>query len=353
MKIYKIFFAICCLSAVVCMAVSCGEKHTYEFSYSPSVPKTGQTVKFSNLSDAGESWVWKFGDGSQSTLKNPSHVYTVAGTYVVELMADSNKSRKISHVLEVLDSLPSIYLSSDSVKQYAPVTMKASLYNPKNAKVTYLWELDESIFVYTKGDLTSDSIVGYFTDFGLTTDVNLTVTIGDKTFYDQRTLTLLDNPAPSLMMQVPNGRIWRQRIYEGVYETPRYFRGDEHVIESANDSTATLNGVEYDIHNMPVLTDLNVLALQVDAINRKLYVILEDGVYVANANGDALTQITDHPAGTLLVDAERNSLYWSDEDGVWALPLITHPQNIISEQHLSQIRMVNQIENVERMVIVY
>jgi len=335
------------------MVVSCKQKHTYDFSYSPSDPKAGQTVKFSNLSDAGENWVWKFGDGSQSTAKNPSHIYTAAGTYVVELMADSNKSRKISHVLEVLDSLPTIYISSDSVKQYTQVTMKASIYNPKNAKVTCLWELDESIFVYTKGDMASDSIVGYFTDFGHTTEVSLTVSIGDKIYYDQRTLTLLDNPAPSLMMQVPSGRIWRQRIYEGVYETPRYFRGDEHVIESANDSTATLNGVEYDIHNMPVLTDLDVLALQVDAINRKLYLILEDGVYVANANGDALRQIIDTPAGTLLVDAERNSLYWSDEYAVWSMPLVTHPQNIISEQLLNQIRIVNNIEQVERMTIVY
>jgi hypothetical protein len=353
MKIYKIFFAICCLAAVVCVTVSCGQKHTYDFSYSPSVPKTGQTVKFSNLSDAGESWVWKFGDGSQSTLKNPSHTYTTAGTYVVELMADSSKSRKVSHVLEVLDSLPSICVSPDSVKQYAPVTLKVSLYNPKNAKVTCLWELDESIFVFTKGDLTSDSIVGYFTDFGHTTDVELTVTIGDKIFYDERTLMLQDNPAPSLLMEVPSGRIWRQRIYEGVYETPRYFRGDEHVIEAANDSTATLNGVEYDIHNMPVLTDLNVLALQVDAINRKLYLILDDGVYVANANGDALTQITDNPAGTLLVDPERNSLYWSEAYGVWAMPLVTHPQNIISEQQFNMITLVNEIEEVGRMTIIY
>lgn len=353
MKISKIIFALCCLVAVVCMSVSCKQKHTYDFSYSPSEPKAGQTVKFSNLSDAGESWVWKFGDGSQSTAKNPSHIYTAAGTYTVELMADSSKSRKITHVVEVLDSLPSINVLSDSVKQYTPVTMKVSLYNPKNAKVTCEWDVDETIFTITKGDLTSDSIVGYYTDFGRMTEVGLTVTIGDKIYYDLKTLFLMDNPAPSLLMQVPDGRIWRQRIYEGMYEMPRYFRGDEHAIESANDSTAELNGVIYDINNMPVLTDVNVYALQVDAINRKLYVILDDGVYVANANGEALTQITNDPAGTLLVDAERNSLYWSEESGVWSMPLVTHPQNIISERQLNMIQMVNGVEEVTRMTIVY
>jgi hypothetical protein len=84
-----------------------------------------------------------------------------------------------------------------------------------------------------------------------------------------------------------------------------------------------------------------------------LYLILEDGVYVANANGDALTQITDNPAGTLLVDPERNSLYWSEAYGVWAMPLVTHPQNIISEQQFNMITLVNEIEEVGRMTIIY
>ncbi len=31
------------------------------------------------------SWIWEFGDGSVSTLQNPSHTYTQAGTYTVKL----------------------------------------------------------------------------------------------------------------------------------------------------------------------------------------------------------------------------------------------------------------------------
>ena len=76
-------------------------------------------------------------------------------------------------------------------------------------------------------------------------------------------------------------------------------------------------------------------------------------MYVANANGEALTQITTDPAGTLLVDAERNSLYWSEESGVWLMPLVTHPQNIISEQQFNMITLVNEIEEVGRMTIIY
>lgn len=33
------------------------------------------------------TWSWKFGDGGTSTLQNPSHQYTAAGTYTVSLTA--------------------------------------------------------------------------------------------------------------------------------------------------------------------------------------------------------------------------------------------------------------------------
>ena len=46
------------------------------------------TVQFVDAStNSPNSWVWSFGDGSTSTLQNPSHTYTSAGTYAVTLTA--------------------------------------------------------------------------------------------------------------------------------------------------------------------------------------------------------------------------------------------------------------------------
>lgn len=344
-------YMLCCLAAVAGMAVSCKQKHTYDFTYSPDSPKAGEKVIFVNTSDAGESWLWKFGDGGKSSLKSPTHVYTTAGTYVIEMLADSNKSRIASHVIEILDSIPTIYVQSDTVQQYKPLTIRASYYNPTKTAAVFDWKMDEA-FVLTQGELTSDSITGYYTDFGRTADIVLTITINGKTTVASRSLTLEDHFAPSLLMESEDGTQWRQRIYEGIYEDARSFRGDEKIIEEANDSTAVLNGVTYDIHNMPVLTDKEVHALQVDPLNRKLYLILDDGVYVANANGDALTRIVEADALTLLVNTERNSLYWSESDGVKAIPLVTNPQNTISEQLRGKIHQVNDIEDVTRMMII-
>lgn len=338
------------LLAVMITVVSC-QKHTYDFTSSPSNPKAGQKVTFTNTSDAGENWVWTFGDGSKSTLKNPTHVYTTAGSYMVKLQADSNKTRIASHMIEVLDSIPTLEVSSEIVPQYSYVTFKASYYNPSNTTVNFEWSVNAELFVITEGSLSSDSLTGYYTYYGDTTTVGLNITISGKTIELSRTLTLVDNEAPSLYMRSSDGVVWRQRIYDGIYEAARRYRGAAEVVDPANDSTAELNGVIYNIHDMPVLADKQINALQVDGINRKLYLIMDDGLYVANANGDALTRIVETEALTLLIYPELNTLYWSDSEGVKAMPLVTNPQNIIGEQLIAKIHEVNNVPEVERMVI--
>jgi len=60
------------------------------------------TVTFRNLSQNASTYEWNFGDSHSSTDVNPVHIYTVAGSYTVELKAYSSsgeqwatKSRKI------------------------------------------------------------------------------------------------------------------------------------------------------------------------------------------------------------------------------------------------------------------
>jgi len=60
------------------------------------------TVTFKNLSQNASTYEWNFGDTHSSTGVDPVHIYTIAGSYTVELKAYSSsgeqwstKSRKI------------------------------------------------------------------------------------------------------------------------------------------------------------------------------------------------------------------------------------------------------------------
>ena len=79
-------------AASVLMLVGC-KKVTVDFTYSPAAPKAGEKVLFSNLSSAGETWNWTFGDNAISQSKNPSKVYKKPGEYLVTLMVDSAKNQ--------------------------------------------------------------------------------------------------------------------------------------------------------------------------------------------------------------------------------------------------------------------
>ena len=73
------------------------------FTASPTVITINQTVQFLDQStNSPTSWIWDFGDGGTSTLQNPSHKYSTAGTYTVSLSATnsagSDTETKSNHI---------------------------------------------------------------------------------------------------------------------------------------------------------------------------------------------------------------------------------------------------------------
>ncbi len=66
---------------------------TAAFAVSNALPSVGDPVLFTDRSQPGSntiiSWAWDFGDKGASTVQNPSHTYTKAGTYTVSLTVRS------------------------------------------------------------------------------------------------------------------------------------------------------------------------------------------------------------------------------------------------------------------------
>jgi len=83
-----------------------------DFTYSVSSSFVPVTVTFSNTSTNAISWIWDFGDGSTSTVMNPSHTYSTEGDYTVTLMAiGSNKTDTTAKVLHLVNQTGAPYIN--------------------------------------------------------------------------------------------------------------------------------------------------------------------------------------------------------------------------------------------------
>src|SRR5215471_5595585 len=74
-----------------------------DFSATPTTGPLPLTVQFSDASTGSiNTWAWNFGDGATSSVQNPQHTYSTAGSYTVSLTVSgaggSNSTTKINFV---------------------------------------------------------------------------------------------------------------------------------------------------------------------------------------------------------------------------------------------------------------
>jgi len=78
-----------CYFLFVLLLVGCTKepKPTASFTVSNSTAAVGEIITFTNTSKDATSYSWDFGDGSSSVSENPTHAYSIVGTFNVELTA--------------------------------------------------------------------------------------------------------------------------------------------------------------------------------------------------------------------------------------------------------------------------
>lgn len=80
-----------------------------------------EPTKFINRS-IGDSWIWYFGDGDSSQLRNPLHVYKVHGSYDVTLLGINKYGCSESFTSTIfVNPKPTVDFSVDSLKGCAPL----------------------------------------------------------------------------------------------------------------------------------------------------------------------------------------------------------------------------------------
>lgn len=113
------------------------------FSVNNTTGCAPMSVQFTNLSTNDVSQHWNFGDGFTSSLENPSHIYTVNGTYTVTLET-TNSSGCIS-VYQLSNAIllapPSANFSSNYIPGCAPLT--TSFTNSSSYSSQWLWNFGD------------------------------------------------------------------------------------------------------------------------------------------------------------------------------------------------------------------
>ena len=171
------------------------------FSYSSTLC-LGQQVLFTDLTQNNgggsiQTWSWNFGDplsgaSNISTLQNPSHSFTAAGSFIVTLTVTSSSGCVNTYTPAapiIINALPtSNFTWVDACEGFPTVFTDASTTPGTTTIVSYTWNFGDG------GTSTSQSPSHIFTAYG-TYGVTLTVTNSNGCIH-QITKQVLVNPKP-------------------------------------------------------------------------------------------------------------------------------------------------------------
>lgn len=183
----------CTASVTIPNGVRTGTRPSVNFSANKDSVCVLGAVNFTDLSTAVpgpvDGWLWNFGDGRDTAIKNPAHAYSDTGTFTVRLIAYSNgcaDSISKPAFVHVLPPIANFYDSTDCTNQLRAFFINKSVTNAALGPITYLWEFGDP------AKTTSSSPQPNFTYPALGTyTVKLTVTNGalcSNTYIKQVTL---------------------------------------------------------------------------------------------------------------------------------------------------------------------
>jgi len=329
------------LLTLCCILIAC-KKNNVTFTYSPTEPRAGESVQFSNQSSTGEEWEWSFGDGSTSTLRSPTHVFRNPGSYLVMLKVDNKKAWTATREITVYDTVPTFVCEDSVFYIYRDYTFTANLYNPYNYEVKYSWmfPLNTIYAEVTDGKTTGRNLRMCFTKAMKEAPIWLQIIFNGDTMEIQKSFEVLDRPTNSLLIRSAEGD-YRQRIFGSRAEMYQPDASATPLLDAAQDTAQTYNGKHFDLATLStVFPGIEGFSIA----NRKIY-YRADGLWVANIDGANPVQIDTAACAAMTLDMQDNRIYWAKEDGVWYMPFVGSDNN----RFVTEPKQLNTIKNITKL----
>lgn len=111
------------------------------FTLDPASGCIDLEVEFENTSNGGDFNQWDFGDGNTSSLVDPFHTYSVAGTYSIQLVSESlNGCMDTATAVVVAHPLPTSVFTLSMNESCGPETTVQTV-NGSQGAIGYQWDL--------------------------------------------------------------------------------------------------------------------------------------------------------------------------------------------------------------------
>jgi len=316
-----------------CALMACNTGNV-DFGYSPTNPRAGESINFTNLSTSGEEWEWSFGDATTSAVKNPTKIYKQAGTYTVTLKVDNKTNRTKTRSITVLDTVPDFICSikdADSlgINIFDDVTFIAQVYNPYNYKVDYEWHIGSNRLYKPLSPANEQNFKLYFEQASSDAEeVHLAVTLNGLRREVKHSYKINNVLAPSILMMTADSVYWRQRIFgnraDFVYRlTPEDVEGKA-LLDATQDTLQIYNEREFRLNELQAIIP-NMKGFSIAAL--KIYYRTDEGLFVANIDGAHQEPVYRGQVLAQCTDPIHNRIYWSVPDSVYFMPLIGSDNN--------------------------
>ena len=105
-----------------------------------SKAEVDEPIKFENRSTGAKTYLWDFGDGTTSTLENPTHSYKEKGQYTVALISINNRRKEpYTAKVEIYSKIPKSKIEIGSFDFHINSSLKLKAINEQNDK--FKWEV--------------------------------------------------------------------------------------------------------------------------------------------------------------------------------------------------------------------